>query len=51
MRGNGVSGDRSAIPYVVADAVALVTFVLVGIRSHHEIGLWPSSCGTPFPWR
>lgn len=32
-------GDhRSAIPFVVADAVALISFVLVGIRSHHEIG-------------
>ena len=29
---------RSATPLVVADAVALVVFVLVGIRSHHEIG-------------
>jgi hypothetical protein len=32
------SGDRSAIPFVVADGVALIAFVLVGIRSHHEIG-------------
>jgi len=31
-------GYRSAIPFVVADALALVTFVLAGIRSHHEIG-------------
>jgi hypothetical protein len=29
---------RSAIPLAVADAVGLVAFVLVGIRSHHEIG-------------
>ncbi|MGZ5299594.1 MAG: DUF3054 family protein [Actinomycetota bacterium] len=29
---------RSVVPLAVADAVALVVFVLVGIRSHHEIG-------------
>jgi Protein of unknown function (DUF3054). len=29
---------RSVVPFVVADAVALVAFVLVGIRSHHEVG-------------
>jgi Protein of unknown function (DUF3054) len=29
---------RSAIPFVIADAIALVVFVLIGIRSHHEIG-------------
>jgi hypothetical protein len=29
---------RSAVPVAVADAVALLAFVLVGIRSHHEIG-------------
>jgi hypothetical protein len=29
---------RSAIPFAVADAVALITFVLVGMRAHHEVG-------------
>jgi hypothetical protein len=38
VRTDQVSGYRSATPFVVADAVALVTFVLVGVRSHHEIG-------------
>ena len=38
MRTDEGTGYRSAIPFVVADGVALITFVLVGIRSHHEIG-------------
>jgi hypothetical protein len=29
---------RSAVPIAVADAVGLVAFVLVGMRSHHESG-------------
>lgn len=29
---------RSVVPFAIADAVALVVFVLVGIRSHHEVG-------------
>jgi hypothetical protein len=33
-----VGRARSAGPFVVADALSLVAFVLVGIRSHHEIG-------------
>lgn len=33
-----VGRRRSAVPFAVADAVALAVFVLVGIRSHHEIG-------------
>jgi hypothetical protein len=28
---------RSVVPSAVADALALVAFILVGIRSHHEI--------------
>jgi hypothetical protein len=28
----------SPVPVAIADAIALVVFVLVGIRSHHEIG-------------
>jgi hypothetical protein len=38
VKAEDVSGYRSAIPFAVADAVALITFVLVGIRSHHEVG-------------
>ena len=38
MRTDDREEHRSAIPFAVADAVALVLFVLVGIRSHHEIG-------------
>jgi hypothetical protein len=33
-----VGRSRSAGPFVVADALSLVAFVLVGIRSHHETG-------------
>jgi hypothetical protein len=29
---------RSTILFPVSDAVALVVFVLVGVRSHHEVG-------------
>lgn len=36
------SGDgtrsRSVVAFVIADAVALMVFVLAGIRSHHEVG-------------
>jgi Protein of unknown function (DUF3054) len=33
-----VARSRSVVSLVVADAAALVVFVLVGIRSHHEVG-------------
>ncbi len=33
-----VERRRTAVPVAIVDAVALVVFVLVGIRSHHEVG-------------
>ena len=33
-----VARRRSVLPFVVADAVALMVFVVAGIRSHHEVG-------------
>ncbi len=39
MGSDEVERGRSAVPFAVADALALVVFVLVGIRSHREIGV------------
>ena len=33
-----VARRRSVLAFVVADAVALMVFVVAGIRSHHEVG-------------
>jgi Protein of unknown function (DUF3054) len=33
-----VARSRSVVSSVVADAVALMVFVVAGIRSHHEVG-------------
>jgi hypothetical protein len=33
-----VARSRSVVSLVVADAVALMVFVVAGIRSHHEVG-------------
>jgi hypothetical protein len=38
MSTDDVARSRSVVPFVVADAAALMVFVLVGIRSHHEVG-------------
>jgi hypothetical protein len=38
MNTDDVAHSRSVLPFVVADAAALIVFVLVGIRSHHEVG-------------
>lgn len=38
MSSDDVTRRRSIGPFVVADAVALLVFVLAGIRSHHEVG-------------
>ena len=43
--------SRSRIPFAIADAVALMVFVVAGIRSHHEVGASTCSCGTPSRWR
>lgn len=33
-----ISQGRSVLVLAVADAVALVVFVLIGVRAHHEVG-------------
>lgn len=38
MSSDDVARSRSVVAFVVADAVALMVFVLAGIRSHHEVG-------------
>ena len=38
MSSDGVARSRSVVAFVVADAVALLVFVVAGIRSHHEVG-------------
>jgi len=38
MSSDDVAERRSVIPFVVADAIALLVFVVAGIRSHHEVG-------------
>jgi Protein of unknown function (DUF3054) len=38
MSSDGVAPSRPVVAIAVADAVALVLFVVAGIRSHHEVG-------------
>lgn len=38
MSRNDVARSRPVVAFVVADAVALMVFVVAGIRSHHEVG-------------
>lgn len=38
MPSNDATSQRSVPSFVVADAIALVVFVVAGIRSHHEVG-------------
>ena len=38
MSSQDVARSRSRVPFVVADAVALMVFVVAGVRSHHEVG-------------
>lgn len=38
MSSDDVARSRPVVAFVVADAVALMVFVLAGIRSHHEVG-------------
>jgi hypothetical protein len=38
MSADDVTRRRSIVPFVIADAVALLVFVVAGIRSHHEVG-------------
>lgn len=38
MSSDDVTRSRSVVAFVIADAVALMVFVLAGIRSHHEVG-------------
>ena len=38
MSSDDVARRRPVVAFVVADAVALMVFVVAGIRSHHEVG-------------
>ena len=38
MSSDDVARRRPVVAFVIADAVALMVFVVAGIRSHHEVG-------------